>query len=256
MKVILQIIKNILKFILPKSVIKSIRNLKSRLVTLEYKGMSNEEVFKKIYKEKVWTPDNQKKNFKYYSGLGSHEQVFTEKYIKEVSKFLKSFKEKPDVVELGCGDFQVSSNLINLTNKFVACDIFDDLILSNKKKYNYPNVSFKTLDFTKDILPDGKVCIVRLVLQHLSNEMIIKFLEKIKNKYSYLIVTEHFPNDENFTPNLNIITGPNIRLHLNSAVDLTKEPFNLKYMSETNLCKISSKLINFTYLNTQLYKLK
>ena len=44
--------------------------LRSRLVTLKYKGMSNEEVFKKIYKEKVWTPDNQK-NFKYYSGLGS-----------------------------------------------------------------------------------------------------------------------------------------------------------------------------------------
>ena len=59
----LKIIKNILKFILPKSVIKSIRNLESRLVTLKYKGMSNEEVFKKIYKEKGWTPDNQKKNF-------------------------------------------------------------------------------------------------------------------------------------------------------------------------------------------------
>ena len=67
--------------------------------------MSNKEVFEKIYTEKVWIPDDQK-NFKYYSGLGSHEGIFTEKYIKEVSKFLKSFKEKPDVVELGCGDFQ------------------------------------------------------------------------------------------------------------------------------------------------------
>lgn len=256
MKIILKIVKDILKLVLPKSLIKSIRNLESKLVSLKYKGMSNKEVFEKIYTEKVWIPDDQKKNFKYYSGLGSHEGIFTEKYIKEVSKFLKSFKEKPDVVELGCGDFQVSSNLINLTNKFIACDIFDELILSNKKRYNYPNVTFKTLDFTKDDLPDGEICIIRLVLQHLSNEMIIKFLEKIKNKYTYLIVTEHLPNNENFTPNLNIITGPNIRLHLNSGVDLTKEPFNLKYIDESNLCKISSKLINFTYLNTQLYKLK
>jgi len=253
---ILQIIKKILKFILPKSVIKFIRNLESRLATLRYKGMSNKEVFKKIYNEKVWTPDNQKENFKYYSGLGSHEQVFTEKYLLEVSSFLKSFKEKPAVVELGCGDFKVSSNLINLTKEFIACDVFDDLIQDNQKKYKYPNVSFRVLDFTKDNVPEGDVCIVRLVLQHLSNEMIAKFLDRIKNKYSYLIVTEHFPNDKNFTPNLNIITGPNIRLHLNSAVDLTKEPFNLKYIEEKNLCKLSSKLINFTYLNTQLYKLK
>ena len=61
MKIILKIVKDILKLILPKSLIKSIRNLESKLVSLKYKGMSNKEVFEKIYTEKVWIPDDQKK---------------------------------------------------------------------------------------------------------------------------------------------------------------------------------------------------
>ena len=79
---------------------------------------------------------NRKKKFKFYSGTGSHHKDFSEKYIKEVSKFLMTFKNKPDVVDLGCGDFFIGSQLRKFCNKYVAIDIFDGLIDHNKKIYN------------------------------------------------------------------------------------------------------------------------
>lgn len=248
-------IKKILKLFLPKFLIEHLKAIRDKFELNKYKNLSNQEVFKKIYEEKIWTPESEKGEFKYYSGLGSHKEDFTENYIEKVSLFLKSLKKKPSVVELGCGDFVVSSRLVSFTDKYTACDIFEDLINQNKKKYFFPNVFFKVIDITKDELPSGDICIVRCVLQHLSNEMITNFLKKIENKYTYLLITEHYPKKKEFKPNLNIITGPNIRLHLNSAVDLTKEPFNLRFIEETNLCNVYSKLI-VGYLKTQLYKLK
>ena len=49
-----------------------------------------------------------------------------------------------------------------------------------------------------------------------------KLLNRINGKFSYLLITEHFPKKEIFTPNKDIITGPNIRLSDESAVDLLK----------------------------------
>jgi hypothetical protein len=77
-------------------------------------------------------------------------------------------------------------------------------------------------------LPDGDLCLVRQVLQHLSNAEISKVLENVR-KYKYLIVTEHYPNPViKMKPNLDIPHGPTVRLRYDSAVVLDKPPFNLK----------------------------
>jgi len=217
--------------------------------------LNSKETFKKIYKEKIWTPEKYQSKYKFYSGLGSHKKEFVEIYIKKTIKFLKKFKKKPKIVELGCGDFKVSENLVKYSGSFTACDIYDELIFYNKKKYKNLKVIFKVLDFTKNNIPNGDICILRCVLQHLSNEMIFKFLKKIKGKFKYLIVTEHCPENDDFKPNLNIYTGPDIRLNYNSAVELSESPFFLNYKEKKILCKISSKLIN-GFLKTQIYRLK
>ena len=62
----------------------------------------------------------------------------------------------------------------------------------------------------------------------------------MKNKYKYLIITEHLPEDVNFVPNIDMLTGPYIRLDKNSGVDLTKNPFKLAVVSENILCDIKS----------------
>ena len=67
--------------------------------------MDLKDVFKEIYLKKMWCPENEKFNFKFYSGSGSHYPEFVLKYLKETSSFLCSLNKKPDVVDLGCGDF-------------------------------------------------------------------------------------------------------------------------------------------------------
>ena len=61
----------------------------------------------------------------------------------------------------------------------------------------------------------------------------------------------------NFEPNIDIVTGPNIRIHKNSGVDLTARPFNLKTVNVKNICSIGSKqILGFEgVLNTQILQL-
>ena len=89
----------------------------------------------------------------------------------ELSNFLNTFPNKPNVIDLGCGDFVIGSKLRSACGKYIAVDIFDDLINYNKVKYSDLQVDFKTLDITKDELPEADICFLRTVLQHLSNEV-------------------------------------------------------------------------------------
>lgn len=251
-------IKKIMKKILPNSFIKVAKNLITITKLIKFKKMSNSQIFKEIYTKKLWSPENEKNNHEFYSGTGSHFEEFSETYIKRVKEFLSTFSNKPNVVDLGCGDFSIGSKLRNYCNSYIAIDIFDELIERNKIHYKSHNVDFRVLDITKDNLPSGDICFVRQVLQHLSNKNIEKFLTQIRGKYSYLILTEHLPSFEKFKSNVDIITGPEIRLYKKSGVVLTEEPFNLIPTNEKIICNISSNQIpGFEgVLNTKIYQFK
>lgn len=247
-------VKKIIKFFIPFVLLNFLKKKREKILMNKFKKLDLGMVFEKIYKEKLWTSKTDKNNFKFYSGPGSHNEKFTNEYILKVNNFLKSFENKPSVVDLGCGDFEVSSKIFQNSSNFIGCDIFPDLIEQNKKKYINDNLNFKVLDITRDQIPAADICIIRCVLQHLSNKMIQQIINNIKNKFKFLIVTEHFPNNDEFIPNIDIISGPNIRLSKNSAVDLTKPPFDLKTVQNISICKLYSD--NFEgFLNTIIYKL-
>ena len=65
----------------------------------------------------------------------------------------------------------------------------------------------------------------------------------MNEKYKYLVLTEHLPDYKIFKPNIDIVTGPFIRLDKKSGVDLLKEPFNLKVKEVNDICKIRPKKI-------------
>ena len=234
--------------------------MREYIVTLnekKFSKMTTKEVFSEIYTKKIWSPEKEKKSIKFYSGIGSHYEEFTNIYINKVKEFLIKFPSKPSVVDLGCGDFYIGSKLRQYCDKYVAVDIFEDLININKNKYSYLDVNFKTLDITNDQLPSGEICFLREVLQHLSNDLIKKFLNLMAGKYKYLVITEHLPKEKSFKPNIDILTGPNIRIAKNSGVLLTEEPFNLKVINEENICSIyPEKIKNFEgVLNTKILQL-
>ena len=203
----------------------------------EYKNMTNAEVFDSIYNRGVWGKNVDGNST---SGSGSHTKEITYPYITKISKFL--MEKKPSIiVDLGCGDFSIGSNFVSFADKYIANDVSNIILSRNIDKYSYlENVEFKLLDISKDNLPEGDVCFVRQVLQHLSNADVKSFIKKLNlNKpYKYLVVTEHLPKDDNFRANLDKISGGNIRLSIDSGVVLHREPFNLEFSNIFELLEV------------------
>jgi hypothetical protein len=79
-------------------------------------------------------------------------------------------------VDLGCGDFNVGSQLRPYCSEYVACDIVQSLIERNKLKFADRGVEFRALDMASDPLPAGDVVFIRQVLQHMSNAQILALL--------------------------------------------------------------------------------
>jgi hypothetical protein len=90
----------------------------------------------------------------------------------------------------------------------------------------------------KDEIPTGDVLILRQVLQHLSNDDISKFTKSIPRVFSYLLLTEHLPSENDLLANKDKLSGTDIRLGSGSGVVLTQPPFNMNFKSETKLLSV------------------
>jgi hypothetical protein len=231
-----KIIKALLKKLIPASVLlwRSNRLLEKALLRhdTDFSEKSPKEIFSKIYAKKMWGGGAE-----YCSGPGSHLQSHVDSYVESVSIFLNQFPNPVDVVDLGCGDFNVGKQIRDKAARYVACDVVPDLIARNIKLYAELDVDFRVVDITKDILPGGEVFIIRQVLQHLSNAAIMKVVSKL-GQFRYLILTEFVPTGS-FIPNVDQPTGSYSRLArgIRSGIVLTEPPFNLQVKSEKLICE-------------------
>ena len=245
-------LKNIIKFLMPNFVLRKIQILRVKKRASKFKLLNTQEIFSDIYEKGLWGKSENPEH-RYYSGNGSHDKIITTAYFDNVGTFLKNLPIKPNVVDLGCGDFSVGSQIRAYCNNYVACDIVPQLIEYNKKKYFNFNVDFKVLNLITDQLPVGDIVFIRQVLQHLSNEQIQKLIPKLNQNFSFLILTEHLPISKSFSPNLDMPAGQDIRIEYNSGIVLTAPPFNLKTLSEQIICE---PRITGGVIRTMLYKLK
>lgn len=198
---------------------------------------SNLEAFSSIYKNGLWGRSTDPEQ-PFYSGPGSHDNVLVSCYVQNVLFFIESLKHKPDVVDLGCGDFNVGARIRPWCDGYIACDVVSELVDFNKKKYHALGVDFRTLDMAAEDLPPGEVVFIRQVLQHLSNEEIAALVPKLYD-FKYIVLTEHLPINKDFVHNLEHGTGPGIRLAFNSGVVLTSPPFNFVCKSQHILCEVA-----------------
>lgn len=210
---------------------------------------SNKYIFSKIYEENHWG-QSADSSHKYFSGSGSHSNEIIEPYINVSINFLNLFDSKPSVVDLGCGDFFVGSEIRQYCSHYIACDVVEELIYYNKEKFRDLNVDFRVLDLALDELPRADIVFIRQVFQHLSNQEILKTLPKLSKSYRYLVLTEHLPDAEVFTANMDIVTGRDTRLSKGSGIVLTEAPFNLSVKQATEVCVVnipSGKLVTTIY---------
>ena len=191
------------------------------------------ETFGAIYSEGRWG----RADGLFCSGSGSHTASIFAPYVEAVRQFISRFEAPPSVVDLGCGDFNVGSQIADACKSYVACDVVPALIAHNREAFAASSVRFEVHDLTRDRPPTCDIIFIRQVLQHLSNEDIHAGLERLQGRCRYLVVTEHIPAHD-FMPNLDKPSGASIRLDFGSGVVLTAEPFNLSVVEVEVLCEV------------------
>lgn len=215
-------LKKTIKKVIPQSVLQwRVRKITEKQ-QIEFGKKSVAETFSEIYERNAWGG----KKGEFYSGDGSNEN-YAKFYAETIQTFISDNKVKR-VVDLGCGDFRVGSRFISEDFQYTGCDVVSSLVEYLNENYKSETVEFRCVNIVEDELPDGDLCLIRQVLQHLSNAEIKRVLENAR-KFKHLIVTEHYPNPQTkFTPNLDIPHGPGVRVQFDSAVVLGEPPFNLK----------------------------
>lgn len=220
-------LKSTIKSIVPGSVIRKLRQMRLQPQINEYRNMENNQaVFDKVYSDLVWQEGTDSKSA---SGDGS-DGLWLDESIKYIAN--NKFIEGRKVLEIGCGDFSFGSKIAEMAQHYTAGDVSSVIIEQNKKRYaELGNVEFVQIDATSDKLPQAEVVIIRQVLQHLPNDMVLGVLNQIDElNPAKVIVFEDVPADA-FEPNLDLATpGPYTRHMVGSGLDLSKAPFSRNFV--------------------------
>lgn len=247
--------RELLRNIVPLTVRRWRRDWMLRHKWKAFEKLPPKEVFEKIYADGIWGVSGDPKD-PFFSGSGSHSEGVVAKYIGALESFLAGFPKKPDVVDLGCGDFAVGSRIRPLCGSYIACDVVEPLIERNRSRFESLGVDFRLLDITSEPLPPGDVAFLRQVLQHLSNNQILAVIAKLPASYRFVVVTEHLPASVQFVPNLDKPIGPQTRIDAGgrpSGVVLTEPPFNFRSVRSPVLCEATDYLGT---IRTTLYELR
>ena len=244
--------KEILLRFLPTRARMALRKMRSRLVLRSYHGSSTSEIFSKIYERRAWG-ESANPSLPFYSGSGSHDVHTVETYVEAVACFLQSLREKPTVIDVGCGDFNVGSRIREYCSSYLAVDVVPELIEYNREKFAALHVDFQVFDITSERAPAVEVIFIRQVLQHLSNVQIRAAIGNLQESCRYLIVTEHLPAAPGFPVNLDKPAGPDIRGYIGSGVVLSLPPFCVVAKSVQELCRV---LDEDGYIVTSVYEFR
>ncbi|HYX39236.1 MAG TPA: hypothetical protein VE954_39550 [Oligoflexus sp.] len=101
------------------------------------------------------------------------------------------------------------------------------LIEYNQKNFGNDHIQFLQNNIITDDLPEGDLCLIRQVFQHLSNDSILKVLPKLA-RYKYVIISDAQPHADKDQINHDIpnFSGTRAVVH-GTGLWLEKSPFNL-----------------------------
>jgi hypothetical protein len=185
-----------------------------------FSSLPIEQTFDKIYEANHWGGGRGD----FCSGSGSAD-TFAEPYCELVRAFIAQHELKT-VVDLGCGDFRVGRKICSPSIRYLGVDIVSSLTQRLNSVFGSEKTAFHQLNIVTQAPPDGDLCLIRQVLQHLSNSEIAQVLRNVQ-KYAYAIITEHVPVFPERV-NLDKPHGPDIRIYKHSGVFLDEVPFSLK----------------------------
>ena len=141
------------------------------------------KLFENVYENNLWGHSQEGK--KYYS---DSPPELTKTYRDYVSSFIKKHNIQ-SVIDLGCGDFEVSRGIDMQGAQYTGVDIYDKLIEYDIEHYGDERHKFMVRDLVEDELPSSELCLITLVLYILSFEEVFSILKKL-NQYSYVLITD------------------------------------------------------------------
>jgi len=165
------------------------------------------DVFNDIYKNNKWQD-----NYGTASGPGSSIEC-SHQYLSFLKEFVINNSIK-SILDLGCGDFNLMKH-VDFTNiQYLGVDLVTSVIQLNNQNYSDHNIKFEEDDlisYKSNVLYD--LVIVKDVLQHLSNDKIIKFIGNIHYSNRIILVND-------FTEkNVDVVDGGY------RPINLTETPF-------------------------------
>jgi SAM-dependent methyltransferase len=196
--------------------------------------------FNRIYAEGTWGKDVAGKGT---SGTGSTLEI-TREYRAYVEDFMKKHSVK-SVVDAGCGDWSFSSAMDWGDASYLGVDIASDVIAAVRNKHEKGKIKFQVGDIT-DELPAAELLISKDVLQHLSNELVHKFIRNNlrKGKYKWVILTNNRASE-----NRDVESGGY------RAIDLAAPPFEVRGLVDLPITfgDETSKITSLLHLTQQPY---
>ena len=195
-------------------------------------GDIHTEAFTNIYNNAVWGKNNQGEGF---SGGGSTFEK-TVKYRKLLQNFLKE-KNIKSVVDIGCGDWEFSKYINWDGIDYIGFDVVDWVIKNDISRFSNDHIHFFTSNFLDEDLPEADLLLCKHVLQHLSNEDVLKLIPQFK-KYKYCLVTNEVDRHSLTSNNVDIKPGGC------RTIDLTRAPFNIR----------GKKLLSYSPQNFEMHQ--
>jgi SAM-dependent methyltransferase len=201
------------------------------------RNRSNSEVFSEIYRRNRWGG-----NSEFFSGQGSRLQSIVGPYVAAIASELTTRYPGSSVVDLGCGDFEVGRQLLPYCASYCGVDVVPDLIAELRERHASPRVTFRLADITEEDMPQGDICLIRQVFQHLSNQEIAAVLGRL-GAFRAVYVTEQVPIAEHLAqPNLDKTHGPDMRLWRDSGIYLDQAPFDLPSEALTAILEVPGQV--------------
>lgn len=179
-----------------EEIIKNEESKKGEMVKMENKDEQNpkkmEEIFDEIIRQNEWGYKNQK--YEIATGYGNTEETTVE-YRKLLSQVMESNKIR-HVIDIGCGIWEFEHREFD-DMIYIGVDCVNRVIEFNKKHYSKKNRFFiyaDALDANNNI-PEVDLCIIKDVLQHLSNRNIVKMLDKAIERVKYILIVQDHQSD-------------------------------------------------------------
>lgn len=240
-----------LKEALPRTVLEPLGKMLREWRRFINKRRKASEVFDEVYNRNIWggVPGE------LCSGHGTVENLYAP-YCRCVAELLEQTSvPKPRILDIGCGDFRVGKYLLSQLRRpvhYIGIDVARTVITHHQKestKLKFPaphSIEFICMDATEGEWPVADLCLIRQVLQHLSNTQIKKILDNT-SAIRTLVTEEQLTDQRGVVPNKDKTHGPDTRLIDHSGVYLDLPPFSLNGVKKVLSTEVSrhSELTTF-----------